>query len=51
MIEQKPKRLKRFVIYVPEDQHRLLRSKLALKGKTVADWFRQKTQEEIDAKD
>lgn len=51
MTEQEPKQLKRFVVYVPEAQHRLLRSKLALKGITVADWFREKAQEEIDRKD
>lgn len=45
--EHKPK-LKRFVIYISEDKHRLLRAKLALKGQTVADWFREKAQEEIN---
>lgn len=49
-MDQKPKRIKRFVIYVPDEQHRQLRAKLALKGTTVADWFRKKAQEEIDSK-
>lgn len=47
MTEQTPKRLRRFVVYVPEDMHRQLRAKLALQDKTVSDWFRDKAQEEM----
>lgn len=46
---QKPnKNLKRFVIYVSDEEHRLLRSALALKGITVSDWFRKHMSKEID---
>jgi hypothetical protein len=43
-----PKRLKRVIAWISEDQHRLLRSKLALRGETVADWIRKKIKELLD---
>jgi len=32
--------MKRITLYVPEDQYLLLKSRLALKGKSVSGWFR-----------
>lgn len=43
-----PKRLKRIAVFIPEDQHRQLTAKLALKGKKVAGWVRDKVQEELN---
>ena len=34
--------------YVLPTVYRKLKSKLALKGQTVSEWFRRKAQEEID---
>lgn len=36
---------KRVVIYLPADQYQMLRAKLILRGKTVSQWFREKTKE------
>lgn len=36
---------KRVVIYLPADQYQVLRAKLILHGKTVSQWFREKTKE------
>lgn len=36
-----PVKQKRVVVYLPEDEHRRLRSKLASLGKTVSGWFRE----------
>lgn len=47
----KPKRLKRVVGYVSEDEHRRLRMKLLGKGKLMSDWVREKVQEEINKQD
>jgi hypothetical protein len=32
-------------LYISEQQHRLLKSKVALEGITVAEWFRRKVDE------
>lgn len=45
--ESKPKPIKRFVVYVPEEEHRLFRSAVALDGMTISDWFREKIAEKI----
>lgn len=45
----KPERLKRIVAWVSEEEHRKLKAKLALKGRTVADWLRSKIKQEIDS--
>lgn len=35
------KNLKRVVVYMPEGQHRRLKSKLALLGMSVSEWVRR----------
>jgi len=35
------KKQKRVVVYIPEDDYRILRSKLIMFGKTVSGWFRE----------
>lgn len=45
-----PKRLKRVVVYIPELLHRQLKAKLAGEGTNVSDWFRKKSEEEVDDK-
>lgn len=36
-----PKNLKRVVVYLPDDQHRRLKSRLALLGISVSEWARR----------
>lgn len=40
---------KRVVLYIPEQEYRLLKSKLALKDKPVTKWFREKVREELNS--
>jgi hypothetical protein len=37
----------RVVVYVPQDAHRKLKSKLALLNQSMSDWFRQHVEEEL----
>ena len=39
------KEQKRVVIYISEETHRKLKSKLALMGETVSGWFRKQVKE------
>jgi hypothetical protein len=34
------KKMKRVILYVPEEDYKQLRAKLILTGKTVSGWFR-----------
>lgn len=43
-----PQRIKRVTVYIPEDQYRGLRAKLASLGLSVSEWFRKKAKEETD---
>lgn len=39
---------KRVVVYIPDQDHRQLRSKLALKGLSVSEWVRTAVKEYLD---
>lgn len=38
----------RVTVYISPDEHRLLKSVLALKGLTVSEWFRRMVKKETD---
>lgn len=43
------KKFTRVTVYISQDDYRLLKSKLALKGLTISEWFRQAAHSESDA--
>lgn len=47
----KPEDVKRIAVYISEAKHRQLTAKLALKGLKVADWIRNKVDEELENDD
>jgi len=42
---------RKVTLYAPIELLRRLKAKLALKGSTISEWFRNKAQEEIDKQD
>jgi len=43
-----PQPSKRVVVYMPETQHRLLKSKLARLGLTVSEWLRKEVDQFLE---
>jgi hypothetical protein len=39
----------RLVVYLPEDLHRQLKAKLAMKGQTISAWVRERAAKAIRA--
>lgn len=40
-MSQKKGNFKRVVVYLPEEEHRMLRLRLALSDMSVSEWFRE----------
>ena len=49
-IEESKKDYQRFPVYVSKSKLRSLRSRLALEGKSVSQWFRDKLEQELNRK-
>jgi hypothetical protein len=49
MMENKsPNKFIRVTVYISQDEYRTLRSKLALKGLTISEWFRRAAKTESE---